>query len=422
MTFSCLNIMRPTPRCYPTAYFLALIVLIAYCVWQQHDLDHHLRGKSQRQTAGNINIDQAIAVDNHLPPPPSVTHTIKVSYVTSFWAKVIGEEEINPHRREVEAALLANIHNPHFDQVVVHLATENNAESCLDFRQAMSDLSRQVLSMTADESNELLTNKLKCLDVQAGQPSYYQMFSDALSDEVIGDVVVLANADIAFDDSMSLARFLNPEVLAVLSTHGFSNRMAANIKNIYEEMMGTDYITDVEQRRGHPGSWEIDRCAESRFSWDTWIFHKSKLMGTLKEENFKRLSKTNELIPFYMNESGAENAALWAIEQSYPFSSTYNVCDRIQSWHFHLTSARDKQARQTPWLRVGDENSPLFSSPGFVPPRPYGFPQKASVGEPPSCVRIESCFLSEYYMLHRTPVLSGAELRSSIDHSQSLLK
>eukprot|EP00984_Skeletonema_dohrnii_P007036 scaffold2507_cov67-Skeletonema_dohrnii-CCMP3373.AAC.1 len=153
------------------------------------------------------------------------------------------------------------------------------------------------------------------------------MFSNALSDEVIGDVVVLANADIAFDDSMSLARFLNPDVLAVLGTSEFSNRMAANIKNIYEEMMGTDYITDVEQRRGHPGSWEIDSCAGRLSSWDTWIFHKSKLMGALKEESFKRLSETNELVPFYMNESGAENAALWAIEQSCPFSSTYNVCD-----------------------------------------------------------------------------------------------
>eukprot|EP00984_Skeletonema_dohrnii_P021966 scaffold11082_cov74-Skeletonema_dohrnii-CCMP3373.AAC.3 len=285
MTFSCLNIMRPAPRCYPTAYFLVLIVLIAYCVWQQHGLDHHLRGKSQQQTAGNVNVDQAIAVSNHLPPPPSATRTIKVSYVTSFWAKVIGEEEINPHRREVEAALLANIHNTHFDQVVVYLATEDNAQSCLDFRQAMSDLSRQVLSMTVDESNELLANKVKCVDVQTGQSSYYQMFSNALSDEVIGDVVVLANADIAFDDSMSLARFLNPEVLAVLSTHGFSNKMAANIKNIYEEMMGTDYVTDVEQRRGNPGSWEIDSCAGRLSSWDTWIFHKSKLTGALKEES-----------------------------------------------------------------------------------------------------------------------------------------
>eukprot|EP00985_Skeletonema_marinoi_P014567 scaffold7393_cov165-Skeletonema_marinoi.AAC.1 len=115
----------------------------------------------------------------------------------------------------------------------------------------MSDLSRQVFSMTAEESNKLLTNKLKCVDVQTGQPSYYQMFSNALSDEVIGDVVVIANADKAFDDSMSLARFLNLEVLAVLSTHGFSDKITTNIKNIYEEIVPNRGLR----------KFESDRCA-----------------------------------------------------------------------------------------------------------------------------------------------------------------
>eukprot|EP00985_Skeletonema_marinoi_P014568 scaffold7393_cov165-Skeletonema_marinoi.AAC.2 len=87
-----------------------------------------------------------------------------------------------------------------------------------------------------------------------------------------------------------------------------------------------------------------------------------------------------------MNESGAENAALWALQQSYPFSSTYNA------WHFHLTKKTHK-ARETPWLRVSDRNSPLFTPPGLVP-KPYGFPQKASGGEPPLCVGTDSCFLS----------------------------
>eukprot|EP00985_Skeletonema_marinoi_P027954 scaffold23607_cov80-Skeletonema_marinoi.AAC.1 len=133
----------------------------------------------------------------------------------------------------------------------------------------MSDLSRQVLSMTAEESNELLNNKLKCVDVQTGQPSYYQMFSNALSDEVIGDVVVIANADMAFDDSMSVARFLNPEVLAVLSTHGFSNRMAANMKNIYEEI--------VPNRGLRLRKFESDRCDAGQLpSWDTYC-HKQRL-------------------------------------------------------------------------------------------------------------------------------------------------
>eukprot|EP00984_Skeletonema_dohrnii_P007978 scaffold2943_cov166-Skeletonema_dohrnii-CCMP3373.AAC.1 len=166
MTFNCLSIMRPTSRHYPTVYSLVLFVLVAYCCccvwqWQQHKLDlDHLKGTAASEY---VNINEAkdslrqLGVENL--PTPSATHSTKVSYVTSFWAKVIGEE-INPHRREVEAALLANIHNPHFDQVVVYLdREEDNAESCLDFCQAMSDLSRQVFSMTAEESNELLANK-----------------------------------------------------------------------------------------------------------------------------------------------------------------------------------------------------------------------------------------------------------------------
>ena len=371
---------------------LLVVVLVAQlvaCAKQQHELNT-LRGTLHQPTE-KMNINQAVVIENH--PPPSATHETKVSYVTSFWAKVKGEgEEVNPHRREVEAALLANIHNPHFDQVVVFLDRQDNAETCLDFYQAMSDLSRQVFSMTAEESNELLTIKVKCVDVKTGQPTYYQMFSNALSDVVNGDVVVLANADMAFDDTVSLARSLNPEVLAVLGTSGFSKEMTGNIKNIYEEIMGTDYIAnDVEQL----GIWEIGRCAKSRYSWDTWIFHKSKLMGQLKEDNFKRFIQTHERVAFYMNENGAESAALWGIEQGYSFSSIYNACDKIQSWHFHLTPKTHK-VRETPWLfdakDIGSTNeSPRGSVPkpwGGYQARPHPFPRKD-----PDCVRTDSCFL-----------------------------
>ena len=350
----------------------------------------NLRGKLQ-QTSGNVNVNQLDAAEND-PSPSATHHETKVSYVTSFWAKGKGEE-VNPHRREVEAALLANIHNPHFDQVVVFLDRDDNAESCVDFHQAMSDLNRQVFSMTPEESNELLAIKVKCVDVQTGQPTYYQMFSNAVSDVVTGDVVVLANADMAFDDTMSLARSLNPEVLAVLSTSGFSNKMAANVKKIYDEMMGTDYMAkDVEQS----GTWEIDRCAESNrsFSWDTWIFHKSKLMGRLNEENFKRRIQTHELVAFHMNENGAENAALWAVEQSYQFSSVYSACDKIQSWHFHLTPKTHK-VRETPWFyAIKDRQSPMFTPPGSVP-KPWGGYQvrrHAYARKDPDCVRTDSCF------------------------------
>ena len=270
-------IMRPASR-HTILSFLVLLIVLTYCV----KLDDNLRGDLQRHLSSGHIISNASR-------DQATQHDAKVSYVTSFWAKKVKGEKVNPRRREVEAALLANIYNPHFDQIVVFLDREDSTESCLDFYQAMSDLSRQVFSMTEEESNKLLTAKVKCVDVQTGQPTYYQMFNNALSDVVIGDIIVLANADIAFDDSISLARSLNPEVLAVLGTSGFSNKMPPYLKNIYEEMMST------LSKRGHRRS-EADRCAGPLFSWDTYVFHKSKLMGRLKEEDFKRPNENNEMI------------------------------------------------------------------------------------------------------------------------------
>ena len=363
-------IMRPASRHTILLPFLVLLIVLPYSVMKRLG-DLHL---SSGHIKSNASRDQA------------TQHDAKVSYVTSFWAKKEGEK-VNPHQREVEAALLANIYNPHFDQVVVFFERGGNAtESCLDFYQAMSELSRQVFfGMAAEEeSNKLLTAKVNCVDVQT-EPSYYDMFSNALSDVVTGDIIVLANADTAFDESMSLVRSLNPEVLVVLGTSGFTNKMPPYLRSIYEETMST------ESKMGHRfRRVEADRCAGPLFSWDTYVFHKSKLMGRLKEEDFKRPNENNEMVFFYMNENGAENAALWALQQSYPFSSTYNACDRIQSWHFHLAP---KTHRRTPWLQVSDVNSPLYVSyPGLVP-KPYGFPKKTSTGDPPDCVRTESCFL-----------------------------
>ena len=317
-------------------------------------------------------------VSNILPPLATILGT-RVSYVTSFWAKVKGEKE-NPHRREVEAALLANIHNWHFDQVVVFLDRTEDAESCVDFHQRILDLSHEFLGTSKSRANELLAKKLQCVDVQTGQPTYYEMFQNALSDVVTGDVVVMSNGDIAFDDTVSLARHMNPEVLMVLGTSGFSNAMPHNVRQVYESMMGTDYMTNEELQKDHPASsWEINRCVRTASSWDTWIFHKNKLQGRLKEEYFQRLRLDDEMAFFYMNENGAENAALWAIEQAYRFSSSYNACDRIQSWHFHLTPKMHK-VRETLWR--GNKGKV------FNIQKPWGFAPKN-----PDCFRTGSCFL-----------------------------
>ncbi|KAL7458097.1 hypothetical protein ACHAWC_009616 [Mediolabrus comicus] len=168
----------------------------------------------------NNNVDDKSQMKKKNPPQPLVTtsmYDVKVSYVTTFWAN-IRRTEMHPHRQEVEAALLANIYNPHFDQVVIFLDREfvKGSEVCHHFRIKMKNLSLRLFSMTEDEVDKFLWSKLTCVDVYSGQPTYYQMFKNAVSDYVKGDIVVMANADQVFDETMAYARHLHPEVLAAI--------------------------------------------------------------------------------------------------------------------------------------------------------------------------------------------------------------
>jgi len=324
--------------------------------------------------------------DKNLPPSSSAAK-VKVALLTSLWAKKT-DEIIHPHRREIKAALMANILNPYFDQIVVVLDGTTTDSNCFHFGREMKAFAGK-LDLQDDPFS-----KLTCIAVTTGQPTYYEMFQNAFHEKVKGDIVVLSNADQAFDHTISQAQDLNPEVLIVLGTHGFSNKMPPTTKSIYDTLVNTDYVTDREQRNGE---WDNDKCRETLFSWDTFIFHKSKLMGRLREEDFQRSNTSNEMKYFYMNEMGAESAALWAVQQSYPFTSIYNACDRIQSWSFHLTP-KTHHDQKTAWLQVTkDRRSPMFTPRGSVP-KPWGGVQMGRHPAPqknPDCVLEKRCFLRQ---------------------------
>ena len=92
-------------------------------------------------------------------------------------------------------------------------------------------------------------------------------------------------------------------------------------------------MTASNERRKAP-----DVCMTIPGSIDTWIFHKNKLKDTLRPDVFQRRNNENgEMEFFFMNEMQAENAAVWALNQCYQFSSVYHACEKIHSWHFHLT-------------------------------------------------------------------------------------
>ena len=277
---------------------------------------------------------------------------VKVSLVTSFWAEP-DDVEHHPHRLEIRAALLMNILNPHFDQIVIFLDGATEDANCGHFLNGMRELSGNLGVVSVNQLDPF--SRVTCVDVNTGQPTYYQMFKNAVSDHVSGDIVVLANADMAFDDTMSLARRLDPEVLVVLGTRGFTDRMPLNVKNLYHTIVGTDYMTNIIPKKKGGGGWDLDWCTLNKeSSWDTWIFHKSKLGGVkgLQRHFFMRQNIKKELVPFYLNEMGAEHAGMWAVQRSYPFTSVHNACERIHSWSFHLTTKKHHE-RSPPWPTRG---------------------------------------------------------------------
>lgn len=314
--------------------------------------------------------DQLLATHNNAlrsssTQPNDTNNVKKISYITSFWAKDRQATKVIPHRREIEAALLANIYNPHIDQVVIFLdgvstddaIDEEHKSSCVHFNQDMAELSRQFWDPLLFSVDPM--SKVTCVNVITGQPTYYQMFLNAVSNVVIGDIVVMANADMAFDDSIAKARKLKEDVLLVLGTRGFAtDAIPPSTRQFYDVIVRSEY-TDQELK-----DWDIDQCNLNPWSWDTWIFHKDLIHGQLQEEHFQRPSVTNsEMTSFYMNENGAENAALWAMEQSTNFATTYNACDEIHSWSFHLTDRLHHRQGKSVWSKDG--------SRAYIP-KPWG--------------------------------------------------
>ena len=302
----------------------------------------------------------------------------KVSYVTSFWAKKKGElTKIDSHMREIQAALLANIYNPYIDQVAVFFdgVDKNDAETCADFLTEMQVLSNEfggeIYTITKNNMHRGdIANKVTCIDVMTGQPTYYQMFLNALSDKVTGEIIIMANADMAFDESISIAQTLKEDVMIVLGNNGFSDEMPVTTRAFYDTLVGTRYKQLLPDGLRRKAGWDRNQCRVNPWSWDTWIFHRRGITA-LEEQHFQRPTKwKDEMALFYMNENGAENAALWAVEQSSNFTKVHNACEVIHSWSFHLTGRTHHNQGVAKWPgQYGEDNNNFMKV--FVP-KPWG--------------------------------------------------
>lgn len=287
-----------------------------------------------------------------------------VSYITSFWAEPPSNNNTHPHRQEIQAALLMNMNNPHFNQVVVILDGVSKDANCSHFLQEMRYLQASLLNTTtiAKKNHDDPLSNVNCVDVTGGQPTYYQMFNYTITEVVTGDVVVLANADHAFDGTISKARYLNPSVLAVLTNHGLSMD-ADNVKKYYS------LVSTIKEGAEKRENFELNRCKKGVPSWDTFIFRPSDIQGPLQEAIFQRttLKKHQPVEFFYMNEMAAEKAALWSLQQHIPNATLYQACREINSWHFHLAPATHKERKRAYWRSKWGVPGPYIKKDQLLP-------------------------------------------------------
>jgi hypothetical protein len=298
-----------------------------------------------------------------------------ISLITSFFAiessedgGTIGQARRN-HHQEIEAALLANMQNPHFRQVVVvYDSVTDKTMDCRDFvvymTQKLEKLEKSTrtvpLVVTALKKNEsinwtdvtknpmMVSNlpQLECIEFKkksssTGQPTYLEMFQYATHHPIVtSDKVILSNADQVFDDTLSNAKFISNQTIFVLSTHGYSMNTPYHIRAQYHALLGDEKgRTTKSWCEPSPGP---DGVSDS---WDAYIFHRSLLKAAIPlkttndhgDDRFTRLNFWRKPMVYYMNELGAEYAALYDIVKGLQGKVTvWNACSLIRTWHFHL--------------------------------------------------------------------------------------
>ncbi|CAB9524224.1 expressed unknown protein [Seminavis robusta] len=263
-----------------------------------------------------------------------------MSLVVGFWAMEKNETQ-HPHRAEIEAAMLTNLDNPVFDQMVVILDSVSQTSNCRHFLKRMKKL-RKESTVTTSRSVELT-----CIPVAGSQPNYFEMFNHTLHPAIKGEIIVMSNADQAFDETIDLARKMKDNQILVTSTLGYHSPVRGMVVPDKLQMHYNAHVPPL----GEVGQkMTMGRCYVNRFlkdefekdgtysdSWDTFIYRKEMIRSTLAPHHFLRISVQDENIPFMMNENGAEHAALASLVLNIkPRPQLWNVCKQIHSWHYHL--------------------------------------------------------------------------------------
>ncbi|CAB9510107.1 expressed unknown protein [Seminavis robusta] len=342
--------------------------------------------------------------NNHDTPTFGSKTVFNVTLVTNFWASAVranSKGNPNNHTNEIPAAILHNLQNPYIHQMVVILDSAPIKDICQQFSHKMQKMQQRFVqwkheqqqqqhanltvvppsSSSHDISKEQIAAKLRCITRKESQPSYYEMFQYATDPNLVtGDVVILANPDQAFDDTVQWAQHLHYSSVLTLPTWGYEVKKAP--QSVSEVFSYVRHDTTVDK-------FHVPRRCNGRFSsWDGYVFHRTFVRGRLRPDDFMRntdIVKENITIVsssdnnntttasnvtyvrdyFKMNDGGGENAALWALLHNLP-NETYATdgCNAIQTWHIHAAPKMHATSKQKAHLWGGKDPMRV--------PMPYG--------------------------------------------------
>jgi hypothetical protein len=217
---------------------------------------------------------------------------------------------------------------------------------------------------------------------------------------ITSDKVILTNADQVFDETLVHAKNLSPNILWVLSTRGYYRHLVPpNIQRQYETLVG-GFLGKNKKATGFCEPVAMQRSK----SWDSYIFHRSLWRDTLQgKERFARVDFWRVSSDYYMNERGAENAALFDITRGVLGRITvWNACHLIRIWHFHLAAKMHHNGRWPAMTSADDIKYLFYEDFGKMMPKDGSSMQSNDTIPNEPTTRVPSPYLSAPYCTKST--------------------
>lgn len=297
---------------------------------------------------------------NHAEKNRVAADGMNKTLLTSFFFK-----EDHPHWAEVAGALHVNLHNPYFSRVHVLLESPTGSK-CDEFRDRVTN------ALKWGKWRPDALQRLVCVPWQS-QPSYLAFFEYA-NYNLPGDLVILANTDVTFDESLGLidSRAFNSGNLGyVISVQ------PPPYSSEYASMFGTE--CDTASRcvlgtfGGLSGRSDDDGWFWGGDSWDVYVFRPP----------FHHDMQENGLF-HVMNTEQGENRAGYQLEVKAEVHLS-NPCMHIHAFHWHCMGGKMHGARTWDSEEKGkhqvSEIMPCWDCPGMrLPPEKASFKELCAFG------------------------------------------